>query len=111
MKKYICNPLWLLLLFVAFISSCDKEEIVFDHELPQFELRSDAILLEVIMPQGTGADEIIYIAGDFNGGQDAASGFTGKTDADLFLCKPYSIADEIFKNTVEYFGIQRDFLF
>lgn len=51
--------------FVAFISSCDKEEIVFDHELPQFELRSDAILLEVIMPQGTGADEIIYIAGDF----------------------------------------------
>ena len=62
MKKYICNPLWLLLLFVAFISSCDKEEIVFDHELPQFELRSDAILLEVIMPQGTGADEIIYIA-------------------------------------------------
>ena len=71
MKKYICNPLWLLLLFVAFISSCDKEEIVFDHELPQFELRSDAILLEVIMPQGTGADEIIYIAGDFNGGQDA----------------------------------------
>ena len=50
MKKYICNPLWLLLLFVAFISSCDKEEIVFDHELPQFELRSDAILLEVIMP-------------------------------------------------------------
>ena len=22
MKKYICNPLWLLLLFVAFISSC-----------------------------------------------------------------------------------------
>lgn len=26
------------------------------------------------MPQGTGADEIIYIAGDFNGGQDAASG-------------------------------------
>lgn len=29
--------------FVAFISSCDKEEIVFDHELPQFELRSDAI--------------------------------------------------------------------
>lgn len=74
MKKYICNPLWLLLLFVAFISSCDKEEIVFDHELPQFELRSDAILLEVIMPQGTGADEIIYIAGDFNGGQDAAFG-------------------------------------
>lgn len=69
MKKYICNPLWLLLLFVAFISSCDKEEIVFDHELPQFELRSDAILLEVIMPQGTGADEIIYIAGDFNGGR------------------------------------------
>ena len=69
MKKYICNPLWLLLLFVVFISSCEKEEIVFDHEL-----RSDAILLEVIMPQGTGADEIIYIAGDFNGGQDAASG-------------------------------------
>ena len=61
MKKYICNPLWLLLLFVAFISSCDKEEIVFDHELPQFELKENAILLEVIMPQGTSKDDEIYI--------------------------------------------------
>lgn len=74
MKKKFYNLLFLLMPFLAFaLNSCDKEEIVFDHELPQFELRDDAILLEVIMPQGTAADETIFIAGDFNGGEEAAS--------------------------------------
>lgn len=71
MKK---NIFYLLLLMplLAFLGSCDdKDEIVFDHELPQFELKENAILLEVIMPQGTAADEKIYIAGDFNGGETA----------------------------------------
>ncbi|MCD8184752.1 MAG: starch-binding protein [Bacteroides sp.] len=71
MKK---NIFYLLLLMplLAFLGSCDdKDEIVFDHELPQFELKENAILLEVIMPQGTGASEKLYIAGAFNGGEEA----------------------------------------
>lgn len=71
MKKNILSLL-LLMPLLALLGSCDsKEEIVFDHELPQFELKQDAILLEVIMPQGTKADEKIYIAGAFNGGEEA----------------------------------------
>lgn len=71
MKK---NIFYLLLLMplLAFLGSCDdKDEIVFDHELPQFELKDNAILLEVIMPQGTATDDKIYIVGDFNGGEEA----------------------------------------
>lgn len=68
------NLLLLLMALVPFLTSCNKEDIVFDYELPQFELRNDAVLLEVIMPQGTTADDYIYIAGDFNGGQAAAAG-------------------------------------
>ena len=68
------NIFYLLLLMplMVFVNSCDdKEEIVFDSELPQFELRDNAILLEVIMPQGTTADENIYIVGEFNDGENA----------------------------------------
>lgn len=68
------NIFYLLLLMplLAFLNSCDdKEEIVFDSELPQFELKDNAILLEVIMPQGTSADDNIYIVGDFNDGEKA----------------------------------------
>lgn len=68
------NIFYLLLLMplVVFVNSCDdKEEIVFDSELPQFELKDNAILLEVIMPQGTTADENIYIVGEFNDGENA----------------------------------------
>lgn len=72
MKKYI-SILLFLLPCLAFISSCNEDEIVFDHELPQFELRSDLILLEVIMPQGTSPDEEIFIVGPFNGGIEAAA--------------------------------------
>lgn len=71
MKKNIFY--WLLMMpLLACLGSCnDKDEIVFDHELPQFELKDNAILLEVIMPQGTAADEKIYITGAFNGGEEA----------------------------------------
>lgn len=72
MKKSIYNLLLLLISLVGLMSSCNKEELVFDHELPQFELRSDAILLEVIMPRGTSLDDQIYIAGAFNGGDEVA---------------------------------------
>jgi hypothetical protein len=65
--------IFLLPFVAALFGSCDKtEELVFDHEKPQFELRDGAILLEVIMPQGTTADDKIYVVGDFNGGEDNA---------------------------------------
>lgn len=64
--------LLLILPLLALLGGCDKqEEIVFDHELPQFELKENAILLEVIMPHGTTAADELYIAGAFNGGEDA----------------------------------------
>ncbi len=58
MKK---NILWLLfILLPLFLGGCNNdEEIVFDHERPQFELREGQILLEVIMPQSTAADDEI----------------------------------------------------
>ncbi|WP_308765412.1 starch-binding protein [uncultured Bacteroides sp.] len=71
MKK---NILWLLfILLPLFLGGCNNdEEIVFDHERPQFELREGQILLEVIMPQSTAADDEIFISGDFNGGDSLA---------------------------------------
>lgn len=74
MKNKLLNILMILIPLMALTSSCKKEEIVFDHEKPQFELRDDAILLEVIMPQGTATDDILYISGDFNGGDEMAVG-------------------------------------
>jgi hypothetical protein len=70
MKKIIY--ILLLLPFITLFSGCnDLEEIVFDHELQQFPTKENAILLEVIMPKGSIADDEYYIIGDFNGGTDA----------------------------------------
>lgn len=74
MNKKIFSFLLLALPFLAMLSSCDDEDIIFNHELPQFELRDDAALLEVIVPQGTTVDDKIYIVGAFNGGEEAAVG-------------------------------------
>lgn len=71
MKKIIYSLLILPLL--GMLNSCDSEDpIVFDHEKPQFEIKADAILLEVIMPQGSIATDTYYIVGDFNGGLEQA---------------------------------------
>ena len=64
MKKiFLSLMLALPMLFVG----CRKEEIVFEHEKPQFELKENAILLEVIVPAGTSAKDQIYMVGAFNG--------------------------------------------
>lgn len=74
MKKSIYYSLMLALPMLGALTSCDdKDEIVFDSELPQFETRTDAVLLEVIMPTATAADDKIFIAGDFNGGKEQAA--------------------------------------
>ncbi|MBQ4380975.1 MAG: hypothetical protein II806_06820, partial [Bacteroidaceae bacterium] len=68
MNKKIYSLILSLLAFTGLFSSCsDKEDIVFDHELQQFETRADRILLEFIAPFGTTPDEEIYIVGAFNG--------------------------------------------
>ena len=69
MKKY--NIIGMLLLVLGFFSGCKEDDIVFEIEQPQFELRDGYQLLEVIMPWETGENDQIYIIGEFNGGMDA----------------------------------------
>ena len=58
----------LLLPLSGLMGSCSSDEdLVFDHEKPAFELKADKILLEVIPPSTTAADEDVYIVGAFNG--------------------------------------------
>lgn len=48
--------------------ACSKnEDIVFDHEKQAFETKENLILVEAILPQATSADDVVYIAGAFNG--------------------------------------------
>ena len=47
MKKFKISYLWLLML-LTLIGACSKEDIVFDVELPRFELRPGYQLLEEI---------------------------------------------------------------
>lgn len=69
MKK-ILNYTFLLLASAALaLTGCKNEELVFDHELQQWETKADAILLEFIAPAGTAYDEQIYITGEFNNGE------------------------------------------
>lgn len=59
-----------LLFFVGMtvlFTGCKPEELVFEHEKPQFDTKGNAILLEVIVPAGTSAKDQIYIVGEFNG--------------------------------------------
>ena len=64
---------WLMLLpALVFFGACAQEEIVFDHEKPAFEVKDGQILLEVILPSSTKADDIIFISGPFNGGDEVA---------------------------------------
>jgi len=73
MKKIIY--LLFILPLLGILGGCDSDDpIVFDHEQPQFEIKSNAILLEVIMPQGSTATDEYYIVGDFNGGVEEAVG-------------------------------------
>lgn len=72
MKKRFQYMLLLMLPMLALLCSCEKEEIIFDSELPQFELRPGKILLEVIVPSTTSTSDNIYIAGPFNGGETEA---------------------------------------
>ena len=71
MKKHILWLFTLLACMTGALSSCSDDDIIFDHEQPAFETQADKILLEVILPTGTAADEDVYIAGAFNGENDS----------------------------------------
>lgn len=73
-NKFIYSLIAAFTMMFSLTGCEDKEEIIFDHEYPQFETRTDAILLEVIMPSSTSVDDVIYIAGAFNGGEEVAKG-------------------------------------
>lgn len=64
----------LIIGLLPLLGACTKDEIIFDHELPQFETRPGLQLLEVIMPIGTNTSDRLYIVGAFNGGAEAALG-------------------------------------
>ena len=69
MKKF--NIFGLLLLMLGVFTGCKEEAITFTSELPQFETRDGLMLLEAIVPYGTGINDQVYIVGEFNGGLDA----------------------------------------
>lgn len=60
--------LLMMLPVVATLQSCDEEEIVFESDLPRFELRDDRILVEVLVPSNTPIGDEMYIVGAINGG-------------------------------------------
>jgi len=64
------NRFYMLLLctVAVLLSACKQSELVFDYENPQFETKSNAILLEVVVPVGTSASDKIYLIGAINGG-------------------------------------------
>lgn len=60
--------LLMMLPLMATLQSCDEEEIVFESDLPRFELRDDRILVEVLVPSNTPIGDEMYIVGAINGG-------------------------------------------
>ena len=76
MKKIYSYLLLLMMLpIVAMMQSCDEEEIVFESDIPRFELRGDRILLEALVPSNTPVGDEMYIVGAINGGDvDAVVG-------------------------------------
>ncbi len=68
MKKY--NDIFRIvaaLLTLTLLAGCNSEPVTYDHELPQFDTRDNAVLIELIAPSGTSVDDEIYIFGAFNG--------------------------------------------
>lgn len=71
MKTNIKSLLSLFCITTMLFGCEEKKDIVFESELPAFDLRENAILLEVIPPFGTSADDVIAVSGAFNGGVDS----------------------------------------
>ncbi len=76
MKKIYSYVLLLMMMpIMAMMQSCDEEEIVFESDIPRFEVREDRILLEALVPSTTPTGDEMYIVGAINGGDaDAVVG-------------------------------------
>ncbi len=69
--KNILRMAMLFFPLLGLMGSCSNDDdIVFDHEKAAFEIQADKVLLEVIPPSTTAADEDVYIVGAFNGQDD-----------------------------------------
>ena len=91
MNKKLYSLLLALLTLTGLLSGCKSDDdIVFDYEQPQFEIRKDAILFEVTTPRGTSASDEIYISGPFNGGDAVAVG------------NPQWMLEKAFKNNIKF---------
>lgn len=64
--------LLMMLPIMAMMQSCDEEEIVFESDIPRFEVREDRILLEALVPSNTPVGDEMYIVGAINGGDAKA---------------------------------------
>lgn len=71
MKKFNIFSFLSLFLLLPMMVGCQKDDIIFDIEMPRFETRPGYQLLEVIVPQATMPTDKIYITGPFNGGEEA----------------------------------------
>lgn len=60
--------LLMMMPLLAMMQSCDEEEIVFESDIPRFELRENRILLEALVPSTTPTGDEMYIVGAINGG-------------------------------------------
>ncbi len=101
MKK---NILWLLALlfpFMGLVSCSSDDDIVFDHEQPMFDIQADKILLEVILPTGTSADDEVYISGAFNGGDEVA---VGNPDWALLRTEKSNIKRAVYLDPAKFQG-------
>lgn len=101
-KNYICYMLLMAVLpLMAMLQSCDdKEEIIFESELPQFELRADRVLLEVIVPSTTPLNDEMYIVGAINGGD--ASAVVGNQQWQLEMASGYDYKYGIYLDPSTY---------
>lgn len=82
MKKIFNYSILLLCTLMLGLVGCKNEPLVFDHELPQFKLVDNAILLEVIVPTSTAPDEQIYIVSE------------AFADGKKFLCEKAAKSDK-----------------
>lgn len=94
MKKIFNYSVLLLCSLVLGLTGCKKQELVFDYEKLHFETKADAILLEVTVPAGTGANDAIYILGAFNGNKISPEYKLTKHPETNFKFGIYLYADE-----------------
>lgn len=94
-RKYIFKWLLSIVPALTLLTGCDKEEIIFESDIPRFEIREDRILIEVLVPSSTPTNDEIYIVGAFNGGEESA---VGNLEWQLEMSSDYNYRYGIYLN-------------